>query len=79
MSRFRHSQVSNVLSLEKPLFDLVGSPLVAMGHAVISVDGAEVGGVQSIMFVPEPGSALRGKGYYRSGSDFRKDGQAVGW
>jgi len=79
MSRFRHSQVSNVLSLEKPLFDLVGSPLAAIGHTVESVNGAEVGGVQSIMFVPEPGSAPRATGYYRSGSDFRKDGQAVGW
>jgi len=29
-----------------------------------------VGGVQAIMV---------GGGYYRGGSDFRKDGQAVGW
>jgi gamma-glutamyltranspeptidase/glutathione hydrolase len=77
MSRFRHSQISNVLSLETPLYDLVGSQLAAMGHTVKSVNGGEVGGVQSIMFVAEPGSSSRG--YYRSGSDFRKDGQAVGW
>jgi gamma-glutamyltranspeptidase/glutathione hydrolase len=77
MSRFRHSQISNVLSLETPLYDLVGSQLAAMGHNVKSVNGGEVGGVQSIMFVAEPGSSSRG--YYRSGSDFRKDGQAVGW
>jgi gamma-glutamyltranspeptidase len=41
-----------------------------MGHKVKSVSGDEMGGVQIIM---------RGQGYYRSGSDFRKDGQAVGW
>jgi gamma-glutamyltranspeptidase/glutathione hydrolase len=41
-----------------------------MGHTVESVSGEEVGGVQIIM---------RGNGYYRAGSDFRKDGEAVGW
>jgi gamma-glutamyltranspeptidase / glutathione hydrolase len=70
MARFRHTQVSNVLSLETPLYDLVGSQLAAMGHTVTSVSGEEVGGVQTIM---------RGNGYYRAGSDFRKDGEAVGW
>ncbi len=70
MARFRHGQVSNVLSLEAPLYDLVGPQLAAMGHTVKSVNGEDVGGVQSIMFVD---------GSYRSGSDFRKDGEAVGW
>jgi gamma-glutamyltranspeptidase/glutathione hydrolase len=70
MARFRHSQISNVLSLETPLYDLVGSKLAAMGHVVKSVNGDDLGGVQSIMFI---------NGYYRSGSDFRKDGEAVGW
>jgi gamma-glutamyltranspeptidase / glutathione hydrolase len=87
MGRFRHSQIANSLSLESPLFDLVGSQLAAMGHSVKSVSGEEVGGVQIIMFVPngdagqkEPPGAARGvRGYYRGGSDFRKDGQAVGW
>jgi gamma-glutamyltranspeptidase/glutathione hydrolase len=84
MARFRHAQIANVLSLETPLYDLVGSQLAAMGHAVKSVNGEDVGGVQSIMFVAqpaadEPGSAKRVKGYYRAGSDFRKDGEAVGW
>jgi gamma-glutamyltranspeptidase / glutathione hydrolase len=79
MARFRHSQVSNVLSLETPLYDLVGSQLAAMGHTVKSVNGEDAGGVQSIMFVAEPGSAARAEGYYRAGSDFRKDGEAVGW
>jgi gamma-glutamyltranspeptidase/glutathione hydrolase len=70
MARFRHSQISNVLSLESPLYDLVGPKLAAMGHMVKSVNGEDLGGVQSIMFV---------NGTYRSGSDFRKDGEAVGW
>jgi gamma-glutamyltranspeptidase/glutathione hydrolase len=46
---------------------------------VKSVSGEDVGGVQSIMFVAKPGSEARADGYYRSGSDFRKDGEAVGW
>jgi gamma-glutamyltranspeptidase/glutathione hydrolase len=87
IARFRHSQVPNVLSLETPLYDLVGEKLAAMGHSVRSINGADVGGVQSIMVVPEASSDkrdLRGAtqavgGYYRAGSDFRKDGQAVGW
>lgn len=70
LARFRHAQVPNVLSLEAPLYDLVGSQLAAMGHTVKSVSGADVGGVQVIMRVD---------GSYRSGSDFRKDGEAVGW
>jgi gamma-glutamyltranspeptidase len=34
------------------------------------VSGGDVGGVQTIMVLD---------GTYRSGSDFRKDGAAVGW
>ena len=82
-----HSQISNTLSLETPLYDLVGAKLAAMGHTVRSVSGEEMGGVQVLMFVADPGaappresdSAKRVAGYYRSGSDFRKDGEAVGW
>ena len=87
MARFRHSQISNELDLEAPLYDLVGDKLAAMGHSVKSIDGGTVGGVQSIMFVAEPtathsdreGAQQTVNGYYRAGSDFRKDGQAVGW
>jgi gamma-glutamyltranspeptidase/glutathione hydrolase len=79
--------VANTLSLETPLYDLVGAKLTEMGHTVRAVSGEDMGGVQVIMFVPQPGaartdeagSAKRVTGYYRSGSDFRKDGQAVGW
>jgi gamma-glutamyltranspeptidase / glutathione hydrolase len=70
MARFRHSQISNTLSLEAPLYDLVGAKLAAMGHTVKSVSGEDVGGVQILMLAD---------GYYRAASDFRKDGEAVGW
>jgi gamma-glutamyltranspeptidase/glutathione hydrolase len=87
MARFRHSQISNELSLETPLYELVGAKLAAMGHTVKAVNGEDVGGVQTIMFVAEPsaapadppGAPKRVHGYYRSASDFRKDGEAVGW
>jgi gamma-glutamyltranspeptidase / glutathione hydrolase len=75
IARFRHSQISNLLSLESPLYDLIGQALASMGHRVRSVNGESVGGVQVIQVVPNDAS-LR---YYRGGSDFRKDGQAVGW
>jgi gamma-glutamyltranspeptidase/glutathione hydrolase len=75
MARFRHSQLSNGLSLESSIYDLVGAPLGAMGHTVRSISGTDVGGVQVIEVVP----AEAGFAYYRGGSDFRKDGEAVGW
>ena len=75
MARFRHSQIPNLVSLESPLYDLVGAALAAMGHTVRPVNGANLGGVQAIQVVPTDASPR----YYRSGSDFRKDGEAVGW
>jgi gamma-glutamyltranspeptidase/glutathione hydrolase len=75
MARFRHSQVPNVLNLESPLYDLVGAQLGAMGHTVRPISGAAVGGVQVIGRVATETAGP----VYRSGSDFRKDGQAVGW
>ena len=77
MARFRHSQIGNVLSLETPLYDLVGAKLAAMGHTVKSVNGDGMGGVQVIMWVAATDGTLTG--YYRAGSDFRKDGAAVAW
>jgi len=68
MARYRHSQIANVLRLESPLFRLLGAPLRAMGHDVQSINGRDVGGVQWLM---------RADGFYRAGSDFRKDGQAA--
>jgi gamma-glutamyltranspeptidase / glutathione hydrolase len=70
MARFRHSQVPNELNLEPALYDLAGRQLGAMGHQVKSIDGSSMGGAQLIMSVD---------GTYRGGSDFRKDGEAVGW
>jgi gamma-glutamyltranspeptidase/glutathione hydrolase len=77
MARFRHSQVANELSLENSLYAVVGAQLQDMGHSVQAVDGSGMGGVQVIAFTPEAGSKLAG--FYRSGSDHRKDGAAVGW
>jgi gamma-glutamyltranspeptidase/glutathione hydrolase len=84
MARFRHDQLPNKLELESELYKLVGARLQEMGHAVESVNGSRVGGYQSIMLVPstprpatDPNTGLAG--YYRAGSDHRKDGQAVGW
>jgi gamma-glutamyltranspeptidase/glutathione hydrolase len=86
MARFRHSQVPNELSLESPLFTLLGPQLASMGHTVKSVNGSVVGGVQSILFTPYPAAPGSGDdqkapiaGFYRGGSDPRKDGAAVGW
>ena len=72
LARFRHAQISNVLNLESALYDRVGAQLTAMGHNVRSINGGDVGGVQTIMVDPKSGA-------YRGASDFRKDGQAVGW
>jgi gamma-glutamyltranspeptidase/glutathione hydrolase len=77
MARYRHSQIANVLRLESSLFRLVGAPLAAMGHAVRSINGRDVGGVQWLMFTPNVDGSPGG--FYRAGSDFRKDGQAAGW
>jgi gamma-glutamyltranspeptidase/glutathione hydrolase len=74
MARFRHHQVANTLDLEAPLYELLGAQLAAMGHTVRSVDGSDLGGVQTIMVVPRANDT-----YYRGASDFRKDGEAVGW
>ena len=75
MARFRHSQVPNLLSLESPLYELVGPALATLGHHVRSINGRDVGGVQVIQVVGDAAPAR----YYRGGSDFRKDGQAIGW
>src|SRR5262249_18456444 len=75
MARFRHSQDSNLLMLEPSLYDLVAPSLAAKGHTVHSIKGAELGEVQEIQVVPTESPPR----YYGGGSDFRKDGEAVGW
>jgi len=91
MARFYHNQVPNVLELESQLFDEVGSQLKAMGHNVATTNGGAVGGYQAILFTPDPGASgssdnqqsfgeqKPAAGFYRAGSDHRKDGEAVGW
>jgi gamma-glutamyltranspeptidase/glutathione hydrolase len=88
MARFRHEQVPNLLSMEAPLYELVGARLKAMGHKVVAVNGAIVGGFQAVLFTPDPKEAAPDpsptsqkpvNGMYRAGSDHRKDGQASAW
>jgi len=71
LARFRHDEISNRLRLESPLYDLVGERLRAMGHDVLSSNRSPMGGYQAIMLLPN--------GAYSAGSDFGKDGEAVGW
>jgi len=77
MARFRHSQISNKLTLEKELYDLVGKDLAAMGHDLTPPDSAAMGGFQAIAV--QPGPSANGKPVFRAGSDHRKDGEAVGY
>jgi gamma-glutamyltranspeptidase / glutathione hydrolase len=90
MARFHHNQVSNKLQMESQLFKLVGSRLINMGHKVSSSNGSPVGGFEGIMFMPDAGAAsgcvptdlictLPIAGIYRAGSNFREDGEAVGY
>ena len=83
MARFHHAQVPNRLELESELHALVGKDLAGMGHSVTSVSGAAVGGFQSVLVMPAAPKAGTSTqplhGFYRAGSDHRKDGQAVGW
>jgi gamma-glutamyltranspeptidase / glutathione hydrolase len=90
MARFSHNQVTNKLQMESALFRLVGEQLTAMGHQVSASNGSPVGGFEAIMFTPDPRAAagcapanaactLPIAGFYRAGSNFREDGQAVGY
>jgi gamma-glutamyltranspeptidase/glutathione hydrolase len=73
-ARFQHFQDSNTLELESQLYALVGAQLTARGHKVVKGNGDDMGGYQAILYTPAPPG-----GYYRAGSDHRKDGAAVGW
>jgi gamma-glutamyltranspeptidase/glutathione hydrolase len=87
MARFYHNQVPNKLNLESQLYKLVGAQLRAMGHDVVSANGDDMGGYQAILFTPDPqekparisDGTRPVNGFYRAGSDHRKDGEAVGW
>jgi gamma-glutamyltranspeptidase/glutathione hydrolase len=75
MARFRHGQVSDVLTLEPQLDTLVGADLKAMGHRLGPPSSGAMGGYQAIRIERDKD----GKPVYRAGSDHRKDGQAAGW
>lgn len=88
MARFHHNQVTGVVTLEAEAFKLVGAQLIAMGHKVQSVNGSGMGGYQALLFTPDPkepkpdfnkNSQQPVNGYYRAGTDHRKDGIAVGY
>ena len=90
MARFSHDQVRNRVQMESQLFALVGARLAAMGHNVSSTDGSPVGGFEAILFTADPGAppgcaptdaacVAPIAGFYRGGSNFREDGQAVGY
>jgi gamma-glutamyltranspeptidase / glutathione hydrolase len=91
MGRFTHTQVANTLQLETQLFDLVGPQLISMGHKASPSGGGIAGGYQGIMFVPNPEGGkmttcdnnndtdCRVNGFYRAGSNFREDGDSIGW
>ena len=80
MARFTHDEVGGVVGLEPNLCNLVGSELRAMGWNVStsSTCGASAGGGQAIMLLPDPTDPANGF-YYRAGSNFRQDGQAVAY
>jgi gamma-glutamyltranspeptidase/glutathione hydrolase len=90
-ARFHHSQSADQVDLESNLFALVGADLRAMGFDVRKVSGDDdvFGGYQAIFFQRAEGEDTAREwgtegdppvdGVYRAGSDFRKDGDAVGW
>ena len=90
-ARFHHSQSADRVDLESNLYDLVGAQLSAMGFDVnrVAGDDDQFGGYQAIFFQRAPGLSAPSEwttagdppvnGVYHAASDFRKDGEAVGW
>jgi gamma-glutamyltranspeptidase/glutathione hydrolase len=82
-ARFTHAQADNTLYLESQLYAVVGADLKAFGHHVVSTNGEDMGGYQSIWLEAYRGERTDGKGpiggVYRGASDLRKDGAALGW
>jgi gamma-glutamyltranspeptidase/glutathione hydrolase len=78
MARFHHDQSLNEVELETQLYEAVGAQLQAMGHRVRKANRLWMGGYQAIAVTPHPGSKQSARSF-RAGSDFGKDGQAVGY
>jgi gamma-glutamyltranspeptidase/glutathione hydrolase len=78
-ARFDHDQGTDKVTLDRPLYDMLHGDMAAWGHRAVRSRGVG-GGFQGILFegnVGAGGAAV--DGYYRAGSDPRKDGCAVGW
>jgi gamma-glutamyltranspeptidase/glutathione hydrolase len=78
-ARFDHDQGTDKVTLDRPLDDMSHGDRAAWGHRAVRARGVG-GGFQGILFegnVGAGGAAV--DGYYRAGSDPRKDGCAVGW
>src|SRR5262245_30723022 len=90
-ARFHHSQSLDRVDLESKLYALVGARLASFGYNVRRVHGNDdvFGGYQAILFqlaqglAAPTGTNTEGdppvNGVYHGASDFRKDGEAVGW
>jgi gamma-glutamyltranspeptidase/glutathione hydrolase len=90
-ARFHHSQDADRVDLESHLYALVGAQLRAMGFDVnrVAGDDDQFGGYQAIFFQRAPGLTAPPEwttagdppvnGVYHAASDFRKDGEAIGW
>ena len=88
MARFHHNQNNGQVGLESQLFKSMGPQLKAMGHNVTEANGGAMGGYEALLFTPDPNlpkpsmaknSTAPINGYYRAGTDHRKDGMAAGW
>jgi gamma-glutamyltranspeptidase/glutathione hydrolase len=88
MARFHHNQNNGQVGLESELFKSMGPQLKAMGHTVVEANGGAMGGYEALLFTPDPSlpkpsmaknSKAPINGYYRAGTDHRKDGSTAGW
>jgi gamma-glutamyltranspeptidase/glutathione hydrolase len=88
MARFHHNQNTGAVGLESQAFKEVGTQIAAMGHKITPINGAGVGGYQALLFTPDPNepkpsmaknSQQPVNGFYRAGTDHRKDGSVAGW
>lgn len=70
--RFHHNQKENILSIEEPLYELIGKQLQQKGHQIVEPKGVNFGGGQIIKFDKRNNCFI-------AGSDPRKDGQASGY